>query len=287
MKKKKFVSFVCSALLIGVTLTACSSNQSTVGIGIDQAKTVGFMQLANENKERIWFKVRDSNGDGEVSKDDDIAYVYRIKGGKADTFRVAVSSDDDITLSDIKNMNDKDILSLFKELDKMEFDEWINGTIGGLKEYIKELEIQISQMESSTEYSDTEALQDTKNELERENSKLLSLNDITYENALKLKSNYPLAAVVETDSSGNQVVSEVISFRDYIEDYFYEGYDATEYILKESSNDLEFQYAITGTIYDQTYKGYYLGDSFLVTSSLDDSVNLGFDTLDTKNVTEE
>ncbi|HFU4189779.1 TPA: hypothetical protein ACGO8C_001297 [Streptococcus suis] len=286
MKKKKFVSFVCSALLIGATLTACSSNQSTVGIGIDQAKTVGFMQLANENKERIWFEVRDTYGDGELSKDDDITYVYRIKGGKADTFMVAGDSDDDITLSDIKNMNDKDILSLFKESDKKDFEDWINSDINGITEAIKEIEDTISGNED-WELTDPEGFQEQKDLLEELNSILQSLNNVTYESAMKLKSNYPLAAVVETDSSGNHVVTEEVSFKKYTLEHRVGYFDATENILQERSNDLEFQYAITGTIYDQTYKGYYLGDSFLVTSSLDDSVNLGFDTLDTKNVTEE
>ncbi|HFI2693079.1 TPA: hypothetical protein ACGO0Y_002233, partial [Streptococcus suis] len=79
MKKRNLLILACGALLAGTTLTACSSNQSKVGIGIDQAKTVGFMQLANENKERIWFQVEDTNDDGEISKDDRIQKIYVIK----------------------------------------------------------------------------------------------------------------------------------------------------------------------------------------------------------------
>ena len=101
-----------------------------------------------------------------------------------------------------------------------------------------------------------------------------------------------MQASVETDSSGNYVVLESINFWknpidkmiDDFEVYIEENPDPQEIeINRELSN------VIYGQIYKQNYAGYLLADEndFLVTSALAKSTTLGFDTLDTKNVTEE
>ena len=50
MKKRNLLILACGALLAGATLTACAANQSAVENG--QSKTIGFMQLANEDKQK-------------------------------------------------------------------------------------------------------------------------------------------------------------------------------------------------------------------------------------------
>lgn len=101
MKKRNLLILACGALLAGATLTACAANQSAVENG--QSKTIGFMQLANEDKQRIWFRVRDTNDDGEISKDDRIQSIYVIKNSKANIYNIY-----DLNLAYIKDKKESE-----------------------------------------------------------------------------------------------------------------------------------------------------------------------------------
>ncbi|HFI0351082.1 TPA: hypothetical protein ACGOZT_000606 [Streptococcus suis] len=286
MKKRNLLILACGALLAGATLTACSSNQSKVGIGIDQAKTVGFMQLANENKERIWFHVTDTNYDGEISKDDGIENIYVIKNSKVDTYHIY-----DLNLAYIKDKKDSEIIKLAKEYDEKYFEEQkkeiidnANASIEISKdnlEYYKSLNPEYELDKSDVEYK----IQEEESNIQENNQVLEAAKELNYEDALKLYSTYPLEAQVETDSSGNNVASEDITFLSYEldrEDY------VGPYTIVSNEITSDIDASIFGEIYDRTYKGFrYINDEFLITSSLDKTVNLGLDTLDTKNVTEE
>lgn len=87
MKTKKLLPFLATGIFATTTLVGCSSNQPASN-GLSQGKTVGFVQLANENKERIWFDVLDSNEDGEISKDDKVKRIVAIQSGKVDIFHI-------------------------------------------------------------------------------------------------------------------------------------------------------------------------------------------------------
>ena len=114
MKTRKFLAVMATGVLATSLLVACSSNQSNSNQvqSVDEAKTVGFMQLANENTERIWFKVNDSNDDGEISKDDRVDRIFIIKDGKTDVFHGF-----DATLADFKDKSDKEVTDLIQQMD--------------------------------------------------------------------------------------------------------------------------------------------------------------------------
>ncbi|WP_162012268.1 hypothetical protein [Streptococcus sp. S784/96/1] len=98
--------------------------------------------------------------------------------------------------------------------------------------------------------------------------------------------NKPVNATVKTDSTGNTAVEERIEFPTY-------SIDPDSGDVEVGSHDPNFTTTISGQIYDTHYVGYvdpeeFTGnDSFLVTAVSSDSVLIVFDTLDTKNVTEE
>ena len=264
MKKRKFITQACGALLLGGVLTACSSNQSNSNQvqSVDETKTVGFMKLANENKERIWYRVDDSNDDGQISKDDKIEEIYTVKNGKITSYFVWNGPDNTVLLKDVSEKSENEVQKLAKKQDKY---------------YFKKKKESIVQSLSDPSFD------------EQIRNKAKNLN---YDIFSKCYSNKELQASVETDSSGNYVVLESINFWknpidkmiDDFEVYIEENPDPQEIeINRELSN------VIYGQIYKQNYAGYVLADenAFLVTSALDETTTLGFDTLDTKNVTEE
>ncbi|NRG69870.1 hypothetical protein HPB00_10540 [Streptococcus suis] len=301
MKKRNLLILACGALLAGATLTACSSNQSKVGIGIDQVKTVGFMQLANENKERIWFDVNDSNSDGEISKDDTITDIYIIKSGKMFIYNVP-----NLELKDIKDKNEAEIKKLAYEEDEKYFEENLKAAIerweykvssaqSGLEEWQRPESIQAMREDPSLiwhQFPDLEVsnvdelLVKLAEEVENRKNILEKYKNLNYSDYSKLNMGKDIKAIVETDSSGNNVVSE--KFDVYL-------IDSNVYLdrLDDSTSELQtytivLKNQVSGEIFDKFYTGYsFSRDSFLITSSLDKNVTLGFDTLDTKNVTEE
>ncbi|HEM5489787.1 TPA: hypothetical protein U1617_000303 [Streptococcus suis] len=286
MKKGNLLILACGALLAGATLTACSSNQSSVGIGIDQVKTVGFMQLANENKERIWFQVKDTNDDGEISKDDGIKNIYVIKNSKVDTYHIY-----DLNLAYIKDKKDSEIINLAKEYDEKYFDEQKKVIIDDANFYIESSKASIENYKSLEVEDEAQKemieldIEDEERYIQENNQVIEAVKELNYEDALKLYSTYPLEAKVETDSSGNNVASEEITFLSY---ELIQEDDVSPYTIASNEITSDLDAPIFGEIYDKFYTGYsFSGDSFLITSSLDKNVTLGFDTLDTKNVTEE
>ncbi|MGQ7374343.1 hypothetical protein ACTGW9_09485 [Streptococcus suis] len=286
MKKRNLLILSCGALLAGATLTACSSNQSKVGIGIDQVKTVGFMQLANENKERIWFDVNDSNSDGEISKDDNIDRVIVIKNGKADVYHII-----DSELSDFKDLSDEEIINKIKQLDRDYISSLIKSSIELINIGIESIEESLSEAREQGYEIDEQAYV---NDINLNKQKISALENLKYEDIAHLYSNFEVSATVKTDSSGNSVISEKITLPispNINEHSVFEDESSALINLNDLYNygSSDLGYPVQGDIYSQNYKGYGsdVYREFFITSSLDDSVNLGLDTLDTKNVTEE
>ena len=272
MKKRKFITLACGALLLGGVLTACSSNQANSAQNnsekqsvqsADEAVTVGFIQLANESKERIWYMVYDRNNDGQISKDDRIEEIYTVKNGKITSYFVFNDTENTVLLKDVSEKSENEVHKLAKEQDKYHFEK--------MKEDI---------VQSLSDPSFDEQIR----------NKAKNLN---YDIFSKCYSNKELQASVETDSSGNYVVRESITFwgnpiGGMIDDFdvYYKEENPDPQEIERST---ELSNVIYGQIYKQNYAGYLLADEndFLVTSALAKSTTLGFDTLDTKNVTEE
>lgn len=284
MKKRNLLILACGALLAGATLTACAANQSAVENG--QSKTIGFMQLANEDKQRIWFRVRDTNDDGEISKDDRIQSIYVIKNSKANIYNIY-----DLNLAYIKDKKESEIIKLAREYDEKYFDEQKKEIIDSANNSIEDSKWEIANYKTynvetdQQKYEVEQNIQFEEDNIQKQNQLLQAIKEVTYEDALKLYSTFPLEAEVETDSSGNNIASEKLTLLSY---NIREEDNGSRYTIVSNVINSNLESPIIGEIYDRTYKGFrYSNDEFLITSSLDKSVNLGFDTLDTKNVTEE
>ena len=78
--KKRNTLLILGALLSSVGLAACSSSMDTKGKGI--------AQLMNDNKERVFYSVGDSNHDTLPGKDERINYVYITKSGKLNRYEI-------------------------------------------------------------------------------------------------------------------------------------------------------------------------------------------------------
>ena len=293
MKTRKLLAVMATGVLATSLLVACSSNQSNSNQvqSVDEAKTVGFMQLANENTERIWFKVNDSNDDGEISKDDRVDRIFIIKDGKTDVFHGF-----DATLADFKDKSDKEVIDLIQQMDikyvENEVEELIasiNGKIGRIEDHIKELQ-------DDEEYQNAPGfhkndIDSANEEIQHYQKKITEVEKLEYNDIKSQYTNYTIKATAKTDSSGNNVASEEIILpepfefsRLYISDNPSQPRSLT---LEVRDTSYEVKFPVQGDIYEKFYKVYQIDSSFFVTTSLDNSMNLGLDTLDTKNVTEE
>lgn len=286
MKTKKLFSMFTTGILVTTLLVACSSKQSADGNV--QGETAGFMQLANANKERIWFKVIDSNDDGEISKDDRVDGVFIIKNSKADFFHGF-----DATLTDFKGKTDKEVIEYIQQMDKKYINEEIKKQKKSLDLLITDLEEKTKKLQYEEESQNAPGFNrktiDYNNEyINRLQKRISEIEKLEYKDIKSLYSNYKIKATVKTDSSGNNVASEKIllprAFK-FEDKYIYD--DSRPLIIKVYDSHYEVKFQVQGDIYKKFYKGYKLDSSFFVTTSLDNSINLGLDNLDTKNITEE
>lgn len=304
MKTKKLFSMFTTGILVTTLLVACSSKQSNSNKvqSVEDVKTVSFIQLANGNKEQIWYDLYDSNGDGEISKDDDIDTIYITKDGKIDTYFIR----DELTLSDVKDKSNNEIKELAKQQDQATFsarkEEVIPSSGSAVSDSNDFYEEQIALWERTQDYINahpeeypdpdeelrkaSEELTRVKEEKSRSEKSLRELEELTYSKLSTQYLNKPVKATVETDSTGNTVIEENFEFWAYSIDPDYGE-------VEVESRSQNFTTTISGQIYDTHYVGYvnpeeFTGnDSFLVTAVSSDLVLIVFDPLDTKNVTEE
>ncbi|XCY63950.1 hypothetical protein ABG812_03625 [Streptococcus iniae] len=123
--------------------------------------------------------------------------------------------------------------------------------------------------------------------------RLKEVKELDYGDIKALYSNYSIKATVGTDSSGNNVASETVYFPKPFDSIDLnieniESFSDTPVIDKLADTYYKVGIQVQGDVYKQSYAGYQFDSKyFFITTSLDSSVNLGLDTLDTKNITEE
>lgn len=110
--KKRNTLLILGALLSSVGLAACSSSMDTKGKGI--------AQLMNDNQERVFYRVSDSNGDALPGKDEGIDYIYITKGGKLKGYETSKLKMDDVVG---KNINEVKKLAEERAESTYEFDK--------------------------------------------------------------------------------------------------------------------------------------------------------------------
>lgn len=289
MIKRKVLSFVCTILIASITLIACSSKQSTHSQSdisgqskqsAEEVKPVGFIGLANENTERIWF-VAD-----EIAKDEEISGLYVVKNSKATYYHLLTytansdvengprTSDEHLTFSDIKNLSNKEIIEKAKKLDREAYDSYFQSFLDiadkALQEWASDGENKLY----------VPAIENIK-------SSLLDLQgESAYKNYRKRVSGQLLSASIKTDDTGNTVTDEEIklpSFPKYTADYL----DSNSLVLDSENKMLEIDASsfMIGDIYDSNYVSF--GDSPLITRDLPKKTYPYLDSIDTKNIVEK
>lgn len=290
MKTKKLFSLFTTGILATTLLVGCSSHQSdnsqqqAIGEKVQSAeevKPVGFMELANENTERIWF-VAD-----EIAKDENITGLYVIKNGKATYYNLTTYtansdvengprwSDEHLTFSNIKDLSNKEIIEKAKKLDKEAYDsyfqsfsdivdtalqEWPNEETGEYKIYIPALE---------TIKSSFSSLQ----------------GDSAYKVYRKRVTEQPLTASVTTDDSGNNITDEEIELQSFPEYTASFGSKSLELDSDTATLEIDASSFNIGDIYNSKYVSF--GDIPLITRDHPKNTYPSLDSIDTKNITEE
>ena len=115
--KKRNGLLLLGALLASASLVACSSSMDTKGKGIGQ--------LMNDNQERVFYSVSDSNNDGLPGKDERINYVYITKGGKLKGYEIGggtVGAAVELHMDEVVGKNINEVRKLAEERSKSSFE---------------------------------------------------------------------------------------------------------------------------------------------------------------------
>lgn len=115
--KKRNTLLILGALLSSVGLAACSSSMDTKGKGI--------AQLMNDNQERVFYSVIDSNDDALPGKDERINYVYITKGGKLNGYEIGggtVGAAVELHMDEVVGKNINEVRKLAEERSKETFE---------------------------------------------------------------------------------------------------------------------------------------------------------------------
>lgn len=147
-KKVFFGISIIAVILVVFIIFKVNTNNTNSKHGNNNSytnnKTITFNQLANDNKERLWFDVHGFsnspdtlNVSTDLKRDNGINALYVTKNGyitKYDSSNVTNSTDpkyknNKLTIADISKYSDKEIIEKFKELDKLNFEAYINGWV--------------------------------------------------------------------------------------------------------------------------------------------------------------
>lgn len=115
--KKRNGLLLLGALLASASLVACSSSMDTKGKGI--------VQLMNDNQERVFYSVIDSNDDALPGKDERINYVYITKGGKLKGYEIGggtVGAAVELHMDEVVGKNINEVRKLAEERSKRSFE---------------------------------------------------------------------------------------------------------------------------------------------------------------------
>lgn len=106
--KKRNTLLILGVLLASVGLAACSSSMNTKGKGI--------AQLMNDNQERVFYTVIDSNHDGLPGKDEDVEFISISKQGKLKAYEVELIMDDVVgkNINEIKKLAEEKSKKTYK-----------------------------------------------------------------------------------------------------------------------------------------------------------------------------
>lgn len=113
------------ALGAGILLTACGSNGSPAV----KEESVKFGEMMNKGKQ-ISYYVKNYYGEQTPTKDSEIRYIIKTDNGKVTSYNV----EDEITLKDIKDKSDKEIIDLAKKQDKEFMDRRKKEEKNGIKD---------------------------------------------------------------------------------------------------------------------------------------------------------
>lgn len=308
MKKRSLFILACGVLFASAALTACSPNQKAddakesklepIVKGTEQSPSqYGFMQVANDSTERLWFI------SSKIAKDSELRGVYAIKNGKATYYYLGTTEIENtgdyaslkrnysLTFADIENLSNSEIIKKAKKLDKEAY--FAQSKL--VNEYLTDYEskgplYQHGSQDDGFEDEIAEAFNQLKGQISDFNS------DKGYQKYRKQVTEQPITATVKTDDSGNNVNFERIALKVFEEleigydegFYVYNSRNSSDYtsisldVVSSSDYSMDFDKREYGTVLKSNYQGF----DGLVTRDFSDG-NITFDKTGTKNIVEE
>lgn len=315
MKTKKLFSMFAIGILVATLLVACSSNQKAnkgtheakmnqtkkpklepIVKGTEQSPSqYGFMQVANDSTERLWFI------SSKIAKDSELRGVYAIKNGKATYYYLgpteientgdyaSLKSDHSLTFADIENLSNSEIIKKAQKLDKEAY--FAQSKL--VNEYLTDYESKGPLYQHGSRDGFKDQIDEAFNQIKRQISDFNS--DKGYQKYRKQVTEQPIMATVKTDDSGNNVNFERIALKSFVglgiiydEGFHIYQRDSEDYtsisldVVSSSHYSMDFDEREYGTVLKSNYQGF----DGLVTRDFSDG-NITFDKTGTKNITEE
>ena len=285
-KGKRISKIVCALMCMEMLLTGCGdsgskkimfkgedSGQNTTedsvfgGFGSDNNAgndgTYTISEILESGDYQIWYEFELENDINGINKDADITDFFIIKDGKVATIN---SSDGlDLTLGDVAQMTDEELYQRIYSDMMTEYMSYIQSRLDSESEDIEILKDEIEN--NPVEAAENKKILDRKNQLLNLYQSIIDSNDFYY-------GNYVIN--VNTDASGNNVVSEDVYFTylEYVNDY----------------SELSVLNTTTGTVYDAEFFGIYTFDKdnshegYIVTRVNDRPLKLEWDEMSGDNI---
>lgn len=296
---RKIITTTIACVMMMTTLTACGGGKGNV-------KTAKEPVPASKafNQEGVWFYI---GNDGIISKDEIISDTLVFDGkGNVTSYQCNDGRGNRLTLADLKELSEDEIVTLAKEQDKKIFDERQKAEADDIQKtidsrqgtYDREKEELDSKSYKSARglgafcfYSDedfssnpkviaeveeyyNEQLTETDNQIKELTSRKEAIDKLEYKEPVA----QPFALHVKTDNSGNATQEENISYTYSTVSWGNEEKTAG-YSDSEESIKLYFDYGL-GTVYDMNFRGF----SSMVTLVSEDHAGFMMDTPDTKGI---
>lgn len=282
MKMKVLVLGLLLFLISGCNMSGKSEKNETS----QKEKNISLVKDSQTNSNRVWLLVNSP-----YSKDSFIRMALRVNNGRAEmiNFSELVENADDVetpsnSLRTLDKIDDDKIWQHLLKIAEVDYNKTKSSRIKHAEEQINFAKGNISDMDrSGTEFGGLTH--------ESENAKIKSYEDLidTLNSNDKYKSykNRKITSQVETDNTGNKVISEIFSIGK--ENIIYKNDSDGSHVSDPFENylNLPSTYIPTGdnTILSREYSGYQSEDESLITRVKNQTID--FDTPKIKNVFEK
>lgn len=152
MNKKTIISILSALAFIIIGIFGYKIYQDS------KPKIARPQELMSQNKERVWFDLRNTSDQGtQISKESEVESIIITKNGKAKIYQI----DNSPRLQEFQKLNDKELINKAKKLDKERYTDAVNMS----NEHVKQVE---SRSQKDFELVNEDAGYDNLNQMKKE-----------------------------------------------------------------------------------------------------------------------